>query len=79
MLGLRQFLSQKEENNTTEGILLNNIGLVYSDLGDYSKALDFYQKALEIRIKILGMNHPLVADSYNNIGVVFFKLNDLAF
>ena len=32
---------------------------------------DAYQKALQIRKKTLGINHPDTATSYNNIGLVY--------
>jgi len=49
----------------------NNIGVVWKNKGEYDKALDFYQKSLEIKLKTLGGEHPSVADSYNNIGLVW--------
>ena len=36
--------------------------------GKYDEALVYSQKALMIRIKVLGEGHPDVASSYNNIG-----------
>ena len=42
--------------------------IVYYSLGEYDKALEFYQKALKIRLHVLGENHPDVADSYSDIG-----------
>ena len=38
---------------------------------EYSKALSYYEKALEIRQKTLPANHPDLATSYNNIGLVY--------
>ena len=52
--------------------LYNDIGLVYSSLGDYSKALEYYSKALEIREKELGKEHLATAMSYGNIGNVYY-------
>ncbi|MEY4142467.1 MAG: hypothetical protein RL110_1839 [Bacteroidota bacterium] len=49
--------------------LLKHYGDVYFKFGQYDKALDFYQKCLNIRLKTLGAEHPLVATSYNNIGL----------
>ncbi|CAF4775383.1 unnamed protein product, partial [Rotaria sp. Silwood2] len=37
-------------------------------MGDHSKALEFYDKALEIEEKALPPNHPSLATCYNNIG-----------
>ena len=36
---------------------------------EYSKALSYYEKALEIEQKTLPSNHPYLAISYNNIGI----------
>jgi tetratricopeptide (TPR) repeat protein len=43
---------------------------------EYSKALLFYEKALEIRQKTLPPNHPLLATSYNNIGWLYRDIGD---
>ncbi len=48
----------------------NNIGSLYHNMGEHSKALLFYEKALEIRQKTLLLNHPHLATSYTNIGLV---------
>ncbi|CAF1184274.1 unnamed protein product [Didymodactylos carnosus] len=54
----------------------NNIGLIYNDMGDYSKALTYYEQALELELKRLGSNHPFVATTYNNIGGVYNEMRD---
>ena len=54
----------------------NNIGFVYGATGDYSKALEYYEKSLKIRLSVLGENHPDVATSYNNIGSVYDDMGD---
>ncbi|KIM09585.1 MAG: hypothetical protein KU38_08500, partial [Sulfurovum sp. FS08-3] len=46
-------------------------GLVYDSIGEYDKALEFYQKSLAIREEVLGIKHPDTATSYNNIGEVY--------
>jgi len=52
-------------------ILLDAIGDVLKDKSNnYAQALDYYFKTLAIREKVLGKDHPKVADSYNNIGNV---------
>ena len=47
----------------------------YKD-GDYNKALEYLNKALDIRKQILGEKHVDTAASYNNIGVVYYSLGD---
>ncbi len=45
-------------------------------MGEYSKALSYFEKALEIRRKTLPENHPDFAQSYNNIAWVYGSMND---
>lgn len=47
--------------------LLNDIGVVYRNKGQYSKALEFYFQALE------GENIQTIASTYNNIAVIYYK------
>ena len=54
----------------------NNIGLVYSNQGDYSKALEYYEKSLEISLSVFGEQHLDVATSCNNIGSVYYRQGD---
>ena len=40
---------------------------------DYKKQLAYYQKAIALREKMLGTEHPDTAASYNNIGVIYHE------
>jgi hypothetical protein len=42
----------------------------YRNQGKLDKAIELYEKALSIKIKVLGEEHPDVATSYNNLGAV---------
>ena len=48
-----------------------NIGAVYAGKGDLENALVQYQKALEIRTRVFGSDHPDVATSYQNLAAVY--------
>jgi CHAT domain-containing protein/Tfp pilus assembly protein PilF len=37
--------------------------------GEYDSSIGYYEKALEIRLKLLGPEHPDVANNYDNLGV----------
>ena len=39
--------------------------------------MNYYQRSLKIRLETYGENHVDVADSYNNLGIIFnnFALN----
>ena len=54
----------------------NNIAGVYARQGDYSKALEWYQKALAINEQGLGKDHPDTASTYNNIASVYDRQGD---
>ncbi len=51
----------------------NNIALVYDSQGDYSKAREWYHKALAICEKVLGTEHPSTAATYDNIAGVYSR------
>lgn len=57
-------------------ILCNNMGTVYYNLGNYPKALAYYQKALAIAINNTNGNHLDIARSYSDIGSVYSKQNN---
>ncbi|MCD8354571.1 MAG: tetratricopeptide repeat protein [Clostridiales bacterium] len=66
-----------EESQTTSA-LYTRLGSVYGEQGKYAQAEEYYQKALNIRLKALGENHPDTATSYNNLGVAYDDQGKLA-
>jgi len=48
----------------------SDIAKIYESQGDYAKALEWYGKALAIKEKVLGNEHPSTATTYNNIAFV---------
>jgi tetratricopeptide (TPR) repeat protein len=61
---------------THEATTLNNIGHVYSALGDKRKALDFYEQALPLRRQV-GDRWGERTTRYN-MGMVYEGMSDLA-
>ena len=47
---------------------------MYAGKGDFENALVHMQKGLEIKTRVFGSDHPDVADSKENIGLVFKKM-----
>ena len=47
---------------------LNNLGVIFQDLGDFQKAKSYCEKAIEI--------DPNYIDAYNNLGFIFKDLGD---
>ena len=53
------------------GRLLNSTGHYLSDRGQYANAEPFFGMALRIREKVLGLEHPDVAQSLNDLSVLY--------
>ena len=49
------------------------MALVYSDQGEYDKALELYENCLTIQKKRLDADHPDIAGTYNNMAAVYSK------
>ena len=58
------------------GLVYNNMGVIYSRWADFDKAIEHYQKSLDVRRKVLGEKHPFIAWTTNNIGLVYLDLGD---
>ena len=50
---------------------LNNLAVLYQGQGRYAEAEPLYKRALAIREKALGPDHPDVAASLNNLAVLY--------
>ncbi len=46
-------------------------------MGEYEKALEWYDRALKIREKVLGKEHPDTAITYHNIALVYSDLGSM--
>jgi tetratricopeptide (TPR) repeat protein len=56
--------------------ILYNIGVVYSEMNEYEKALDSLKKCLRIRGTIHGEEHILYAQTIQKIGDIFLGMSD---
>ena len=45
-------------------------------IGDSSCALEYYEKALRIRERVFGTEHPETSETYNNIGALYKSLGN---
>ena len=57
-------------------ILCNNVGITYGELGEHHRELEYLEKALKIRKKVLPENHPDLATSYDNVGMTYGELGE---
>lgn len=66
-------LAQREPRSRVHvGTLLNNLGMVYTNLGQRKKALEYYKRALPIRVEV--GDRVGEAATLNNIGMVYNTL-----
>ena len=70
------FINRIKEENAKVATLFDRLGNIYYHLGDYEKAQPLYEKALDIREKVLGEKHPDTATSYNNLAGLYESLGD---
>ena len=61
-----------KEQDPRLAISLNALGMVYDAQGKYAKAEPHYRRALAIREKALGPDHPDVATSLNNLAALSY-------
>jgi len=66
-LGIYRDLNNKEG----ESVALNDIGLIYEEQGKYDKALEYYNKSLQLTTK-----PSSIATTYNNIAIVYSDKGD---
>ncbi len=52
------------------------MGLIYGQMSKYSIALEYYEKSLKIRLKILGENNLDTATSFHNIGSIHHRIRN---
>ena len=50
--------------------------MIYWELGDRKKGLEYQEKALEIQKEILGEKNTATASLYNNVGYSYWKLGE---
>jgi CHAT domain-containing protein/tetratricopeptide (TPR) repeat protein len=72
-LQIRESL-EKESLGVAE--TLNNLGLLYHNMGDLNEAKAALSRASSIRAKLLDANHPRLATTYNNLGLVYLAEKD---
>ncbi len=68
---LKDTLSAKDKTFVD---LIYDIGYIYSKMGDFSKAVENYQKSLNLYKEIIGETNTDVAQAYNNIAVEYRNL-----
>lgn len=65
-----------DTKNEYYSTLLNNIGCIYKNKGNYLKAMEYFEKSLIIFEEVIGTENPSTATSYNNIGFLYKSIGD---
>mgnify|MGYP002384482041 CR=1 FL=1 len=73
---LYRILFEQTSDQNEKATIFHQFGTINDDQGEYSKALEYYEKSLEISKKTLPANHPNLATSYNNIGSVYCSMGE---
>jgi tetratricopeptide (TPR) repeat protein len=67
-----------EREDAIVASLCNILGSHLQQIGDYTGALPYLERALAVRRKVLGPEHADTSESLNNLGVLLRSLGDLA-
>jgi tetratricopeptide (TPR) repeat protein len=73
---LKLYEARKQPDLILKAHLVNDLGSIYGELGDYGRELEYHRKALAIRLEVLGERHPDTASSLNNIGSAYGELGN---
>ena len=76
--GADKIARELQDQPVVQGKLMSTMGIVYDSLGLYAPAQALQEKALEIRTKALGPDHPDVAGTLGQLGTVMWHRGDLA-
>jgi eukaryotic-like serine/threonine-protein kinase len=55
-------------------VVLSNIGGAHFEKGEYAKALSYYQEVHDLRVEVFGETHPIICDSFENLGNVLHAM-----
>ena len=64
------------ENGNEKRYIYQQLGSIIYHKGNNTEALSYYEKVLEILQRTLPANHPSLATSYNNIGLVCHNMGE---
>ncbi|CAF1429151.1 unnamed protein product [Rotaria sordida] len=73
---LYQILLERASSDGDRANYNLKLGWVYDDIGEYSKAITFYERAIDIYKKMGPPSQLNLARSYNNIGLVYDNMGE---
>ena len=57
-------------------LTINNLGILYQETGNYQEAEKYLNDSLKTRQKLVGENHPHIAQSMTNLGNLYHEMGD---
>jgi tetratricopeptide (TPR) repeat protein len=70
------YVSKNLDNNVLLIHVKNDLGVIYGELGNHQKALEYQELALESQKCLFGEKHSDTARFYNNIGITYRNLGN---
>ena len=71
-----KILLEQEIHEDAKGLIYNQLGIIKAGLGEYSNAIDFYERSIKIEERLTPANHGNLTESYNNIANVYDNIGD---
>jgi tetratricopeptide (TPR) repeat protein len=71
-----EMILDRTTDEKEKGQIYHYLGGIKMDQGKYTEAITYYEKSLKIREKTLPVNHPSLAISYGNIGLVYHNMGE---
>lgn len=72
---IKLFKELQGSKNLEFAMACSKIGALYDCMKNYKLSLNYHKAALKIRIKMLGRNHLVTADSFIHLAIVYSELN----
>jgi len=74
---LHKALSLRTSDNSAKATNMHNIGRAHVDLQQYDEGLDYLQRAVRLKIRLVGPQHTTVATTFGQIGHLYRELQQL--
>ena len=69
-------LLAKDADERTKASIFGQIGLIKQELAEYTEAIAYYEKSIELKEKYVSLNDLGLVNSYNNIGLAYESIGE---
>ncbi|CAN5142932.1 tetratricopeptide repeat protein [soil metagenome] len=74
---LAESINDRDQTGRLLISIYNNLGIPYRRIGEPLKAMEQYQKSLDIIREVHGDDHIEIGTAYNNIGTIYYIMQDI--